>query len=385
MLLALLAMVAAVLWLNSLIAVFSIPQLIKTFLGIETAFSRAGIWVMFNTTFLAVTIALAWLAFDPLLKTVYTLRCFHGEARTDGADLLAELSRVRANGKGLAAAALALLLLFPVCAGATDVKNPPAASVPFSAAVPPSEIEDAVKKTLLQEKYAWRLPREKIADENNAAHGWLGTFFSSIANTLMDWMRAIRDWLRSILEWFDKHFAPKQKPVEPGGSHSIDWAGLMRWFAYGLLLFAGTALALLVVRFWRQGWKRSDLIVTAEVISARPDLNDENVTAAQLPEDGWLKLAREMLERGELRLALRALYLATLAHLATREIVSIARFKSNRDYEIEVNRRARGSMEMRVAFSDNVKSFDRAWYGLHDVNADALARFQSNFDRIRAC
>ena len=51
---------------------------------------------IFNTTFLAVTVAVAWLALDPLLKAVYTLRCFHGEARTDGADLLAELSCVRA-------------------------------------------------------------------------------------------------------------------------------------------------------------------------------------------------------------------------------------------------------------------------------------------------
>ena len=104
-----------------------------------------------------------------------------------------------------------------------------------------------------------------------------------------------------------------------------------------------------------------------------------------MPEDEWLKLARELLGKGELRLALRAFYLATLAHLAAREIVSIARFKSNRDYETEVNRRARGSPELRAAFSANVSSFDRAWYGLYDVTADVLAQFQSNFERIRAC
>ena len=121
LLLALLALVAAVLWLNALVAVLTAPQLLKMLLGLETAFSRAGVWVIFNTTFLAVTLALAWLALDPLLKAVYTLRCFHGEARTDGADLLAELSRVRAGCKSLAVAAL--LLIFLQC-------SPPAPRTP---------------------------------------------------------------------------------------------------------------------------------------------------------------------------------------------------------------------------------------------------------------
>ena len=45
MLLGLLSLVAAVLWLNAFIAVLTAPQLIKMFLGVETAFSRAGFWV----------------------------------------------------------------------------------------------------------------------------------------------------------------------------------------------------------------------------------------------------------------------------------------------------------------------------------------------------
>jgi hypothetical protein len=92
-----------------------------------------------------------------------------------------------------------------------------------------------------------------------------------------------------------------------------------------------------------------------------------------------------MLERGELRLALRAFYFATLAHLAAREMVTIARFKSNRDYETEVNRRARGLPELRAAFAANVSAFDRAWYGLYEVSSEGLAQFRSNLQRIRSC
>ena len=252
-------------------------------------------------------------------------------------------------------------------------------------AVPPDQIDSAVKETLQHDKYAWRLPREKLDDKDSTVvGGWLRGFFISIGDTLMRWARWARDVLRDVLEWFNRHFRPRPKFGDESGGSNLDWAGMLRWFAYALLVFAGAALAVLAVRLWRQGWRRTEF-VRAQIVPARPDLNDENVTAAQLPEDEWLKLAREMLDKGELRLALRAFYLATLAHLAAREIVSIARFKSNRDYENEVNRRARGSADLRTAFSANVASFDRAWYGLYDVTAEVLAQFRSNFERIRSC
>jgi hypothetical protein len=148
---------------------------------------------------------------------------------------------------------------------------------------------------------------------------------------------------------------------------------------------AAAALGVLLYRLWRQGgWRRPEA-VRAEVIAAKPDLADERVTAAQLPEDEWLALARELIERGELRLALRALYFAGLAHLAQRELVSLAQFKSNRDYELEVGRRARGQADLRSAFGAAVRAFDRSWYGRHEVTPAGLEDFRSNLERIRAC
>jgi hypothetical protein len=96
-------------------------------------------------------------------------------------------------------------------------------------------------------------------------------------------------------------------------------------------------------------------------------------------------MAREQLAAGDLRLALRALYLASLAHLAERGLVKLEKFKSNRDYEREVLRRARALPEVRDAFSDNVGAFDRAWYGLHEVTRDGVSRFEQNLERIRTC
>ena len=106
--------------------------------------------------------------------------------------------------------------------------------------------------------------------------------------------------------------------------------------------------------------------------------------ADQLPEEGWLGLAREMMARGDLRLALRAFYLAGLANLASRGLIAIAVFKSNREYEAELRRRARVQPVTQTAFSQNVAAFDRAWYGLHEVTQEALQEFQSNLERIRS-
>jgi hypothetical protein len=113
-------------------------------------------------------------------------------------------------------------------------------------------------------------------------------------------------------------------------------------------------------------------------------LADESLGAEQLPEDRWTKLARELLDRGELRLALRAFYLATLAHLAERNLISLAKFKSNRDYERELRRRGHSFPDLLALFGENVTVFDRAWYGWHEINGELVSRFAANVERIKA-
>src|SRR5439155_1506172 len=101
------------------------------------------------------------------------------------------------------------------------------------------------------------------------------------------------------------------------------------------------AVVVLFVRAWkRRGAPRE---VSSEALGLVPDLSDENLSASRLPEGDWLNLARELMGQGDLRLALRAFYLASLAHLAQRDLIRVAKFKSNRDYEQELRRRARGS------------------------------------------
>ena len=61
-----------VILVNVGVVLFGIPYLFKTLLGIETGFTQ-GIWAIFNTTFLATVVAVAWLCLDrSLLETRLT-------------------------------------------------------------------------------------------------------------------------------------------------------------------------------------------------------------------------------------------------------------------------------------------------------------------------
>jgi hypothetical protein len=98
----------------------------------------------------------------------------------------------------------------------------------------------------------------------------------------------------------------------------------------------------------------------------------------------WTRLGREFRQRGELRLALRAFYLASLSHLAAKGLVTVARFKSNRDYERELRRRGHAFPDLLPLFGENVGVFDRVWYGLHQVSIEVVERFVANIERIKA-
>ena len=70
-------------WVSALLAG---PYLLKTVFGWETVFTRSG-FSLFNTTFLAICIVLTFVAVEPVVKAVYLLRCYYGEAQQSGLDL----------------------------------------------------------------------------------------------------------------------------------------------------------------------------------------------------------------------------------------------------------------------------------------------------------
>jgi hypothetical protein len=113
-------------------------------------------------------------------------------------------------------------------------------------------------------------------------------------------------------------------------------------------------------------------------------LDDEGLTADRLPEAGWLEMAERCLADGNPRLALRAFYLANLAWLGRQELLTIDPGNSNHEFEVELRRRARHSPEARELFSANVRAFERAWYGLHEVFEADAREFRQRGEEMKA-
>jgi hypothetical protein len=346
--------------------------------GIESVFTRS-MFSLLNTTFFAGMLGLAFLCVDPLLKSVYVLRCFYGESLESGEDLRAQLKSA-AVAQTLSVIAMLWLGLF--CASSVRAADTPAPAVPpapapVSAPVSPAELDRAINRTIHETKYTWRMPRENVV-ETDQPQGALAQFFEKAGALLRKWARAASDWLD---KWWRKLVRHPQTHSSSGSS-GYGWIESLQILLYGLVALVLAALAVFLYRIWRG--RQPLAFVASEPIQPVPDINDENVGADQLPGDRWTKLARELLARGELRLALRAFYFASLAHLASRHLISLARFKSNRDYERELHRRGHSFPGLLVVFGDNLGAFERVWYGLHEVNHELVDQFAANVERIKA-
>lgn len=358
-------------FLNWVLVSYLLPYLAKLLFGVSSIFTESPNSVL-NTTFFAGMIALTYLCMDPILKTIYVLRCFYGESLQSGEDLKSEL-------KSSARRPQALALLIAVCfllAGVTTLKSAETAVAPSQ--VDPADLNQAINRTIRETKYTWRMPREMAVDAQ-ANEGIFARFFDRIGTMLRDWAHIIRVWWDDLMK---KLFPPQHNEYSPShASSGYGWIMTQQIFLYSLVAVVLAALAVLLYRVW-QGRQKS-ISVTAEAIQPVPDIADENVRADQLPEDGWMRLGRELLERGEFRPALRAFYLASLAHLAANNLIRIARFKSNREYESELRRRGHSLPDLLAIFNDNLTTLERIWYGTHAADRALVDQFAANVEKIK--
>jgi hypothetical protein len=405
---------ALAVFLNWATVLYLVPNLLKTLLGIETVFSRSG-WVLLNSTFFAAAVGLTYLSVDPLIKSAYALRCFQGQALESGADLQAELRRLRRSASAAVLVLMSVFCLTPEPALAADHSRPhPVLETGFEAAetergpatqgprlapaqepplpgtavqgapmgtapinVQARELERAIGNVLSQRKYAWRMPRER-APKAKSEPGLFARFFADLGETIKKGMIRAIEWLGDMLR---RIFQPRWRlnPSTPG----YGWMVSLQLLLYVLLAAAVGACLYLIYRHWRSRHGAGPLILS-QPIQPAPDLTHEHVAPDELPEDGWVRMGRELMAQGEFRLALRAWYLASLAHLANRRLITLAQFKSNLEYERELRRRAHSLPQLLTLFDENLGVLERVWYGRHPADAEDVRRFVANLELMRA-
>jgi hypothetical protein len=374
--LALLALLgfAIFIFANVFLVALALPFAVRTFFGIESPFTR-DTWSMVNSTFFAAVVAITYLCFDPLRKAVFLVRHFQGASIQSGEDLRVALKTIRQRSRLAVAAALlfAAFLTTPLVSSRADEPAPP----PVSAShVESSQLNNSLDRVLEQREYAWRFPRPVADDKDQKS--WLGSFLENVGKKIRGWFGSA--WERAK-KWVRRLFDRKISEQEESSSSSVDW-GFMGYAA--LIVLAAAFVIFVAILLWRARWGKPP-VAAAQPVVIVPDLNEESVTADQLPEDGWLQLARELRDKGDLRLAMRAFYLATLAHLGQRELIRLARHKSNHEYDLELQRRARGNAGILDAFDHSLFAFERVWYGEHTATAKTLDDISHSMERIRAC
>jgi len=357
-----------VIFVNVAIAAIFIPQLVKTLFGIDSAFTLSGMYMILNTTFWIVVLGITYLLLDPLIKATYVLRCYYGSALQSGQDLRTELSRMAADKKKLVAG----LLLVSVCL------------TPFTSfagqreAVSPTDLDRSIEETMSRREFAWRMPREAIAPDESKEKGPFEAAVDWLVEMLGKGIKKIRYWITKLLEWLEGMLP---KPDKQTHKSTGNWITPVRVVLSILLILLLAILAYIFVRIWQRRRIRPVEIVSTVAVPT-PDLTDESVKADDLSTNRWLAMAGELAEKGEFRLAMRALYLATLAHLADCELLTIEVYKSNREYERELKRRAHEHQELLAVFSTSLNFFERVWYGMYRIAKPDFDDFAASHRRM---
>ncbi len=374
-------------WVNLVATCILVPGLGKSIFGIETIFSLSPKAAVMNTTFLLGSFLLLHMAITPLMSAAYVLRCFYAESRETGADLLSRLassrerrSRELEKEKGGSPGMIVLLVLvIGFCAdGARAEEKSKVQSAEESSRV--EELRSAIAGTLEQKQYQWQFSRRVVETESEEQETWLGQRIEEIAQSARKILAAVEEWFEAALKRMMEREMPdgdlnNEESFRFFKELSSTASLVLMVLILGLLIWLSMAL----YRKHRQDEKPVD---GSEGVSGLIDLTSEDIVASQLQEDEWLRLAREQIERGEERLAVRALFLATLAHLGEKGLLKIARFKSNRDYRGELGVRARNLRDLRIAFDENTSLFERVWYGLHSIGEGSVDFYLRNHETI---
>ncbi|MGD8881354.1 MAG: hypothetical protein PVI82_05675 [Desulfobacterales bacterium] len=368
MLLSIFFMFGIIVFLNIASAIYILPHLLKKYLGIESMFTLSGAHVI-NTTFWVVTIGISYLCMNPLVKTVYVLRCFYGGALKSGDDLKTELKGLMSGKAGVVVG-----ILF----AALWIANPTPSVATETGFVSPEALDRSIDEVMAQREFTWRMPREIAVENEKPPQGPIASVMAWIINKLGKGLKAVINWIDKLINWLIDLMPTADKPV---ASPDKNWIASVRVAVIVLLIGLLCALGYILRRSWMR-WQVARAEIAATAVESTPDLEDESTTADDLPANRWLELARELTEKGSLRKAIRAFYLAILADLAAHELITIEKFKSNREYEMELRRRAHQKEGLLNVFSESREVFERVWYGMYRINRPDLDHYAAIQKRL---
>ena len=176
--------------------------------------------------------------------------------------------------------------------------------------------------------------------------------------------RLVQRFLKWLQDWF-----PKPKQVSPGR------AGVFSKIAQVVVVVLAVAVLIFVLKLFlprllsarrpKKKSKEKARIVLGERLE--PDQSARDL----------LTEAETLARRGELRAAIRKAYIALLVEMGDRKIISLAQYKTNRDYL----RAVREIEPLYVNVKQLTDSFELHWYGLASASESDWLAFRSGYER----
>ena len=183
----------------------------------------------------------------------------------------------------------------------------------------------------------------------------------------------VQRWIREFFEWLNRQTSqPKEQAAERVGfpAFSIVLQVLIYGGVAALILFLIYRFAPFV--FDRFGLnseaKRGERVIFGEQIA--DDVSANDIFAE----------AEEFARRGEMRLAVRKGYIATLCELSDRKLIGLARHKTNRDYLRDVRKR-KGLFNNLAGLTSR---FERHWYGYQTFDVTDWDEFRELYRQALA-
>ena len=336
------------LFVNLMVMWFIVPMLLKSFFGVETEFTRLADRLL-NATTVVVTAVITFAALEPVSGALAAVRAFYAKALGNGEDLRGALRRMAA---GAMVGVLLLGALAPL----------PAQQQPIDKAALDRQIDDVLRDP----EFAWKMPK---TPGDKAATSWLRNMFTAIGR----WMRWLYD--------FYKQLFPDSSPS--GDSGDAKWSvnpNLLRWAMIGAAVLAAGCVVMILLSRRREKVKKA---VAVAVPVPGVNLEDENVSAEQLVEDEWLRMADQCAADGDFRLAMRAVHLAGLRYLGEKGFVTLQPAKTGMEYGREIARRLREMPAAVEGFGSGLRQYEGVWYGFGAAGPDTYQSLRGTWEAMR--
>ena len=358
---------ALVLALNCAIAVNFLPEFLRMLTGLDTVFTTSGFHLI-NSSFVMLTLLLTHVGMELLWLALLSGMAFRVEAISTGEDILAALRRYQ----GRLPRALGVLLAAVALAGG-------GASALAAEAVGSAELDGHIDRVLAREMYAWRLP----APPSEAEREWSQNIalwaeasprqFVMVVDKIRNALTAFATGGRFVPDWDD---GPGGAMPHPGWFSRDGLMVILHWAALLLAVLLISLAVQLLRRTLAKRRRRAAQAVGTTAVVAEPTA-EAVLAAEELSPDGWVEQAEEHARKGQWRQALRSWYLAHIAVLAERELLRLARGKSNHDYFRELRQRGRVAGQFFDDFVANGRLFDAVWYGRLVADAALVASVQA--------